>query len=112
MPIKQGKTATYKAFIKECLGSKKNEYKDLLLRYSLNTLQMWLHTIDGKDYVLFTHDMSDDAAKKLEGWENSKHPFDQWFNKQLKDCYDVKDASDYSSQPIFVGSLDAREQDI
>src|SRR5437879_150061 len=109
MPIKPGKKAAYMAFLKECMGPKKHEYKDLLKRYGLNNVKLWIHTLDGKDYVMFIHDMDDDAAKRLEGWAGSTHPFDQWFDKHLRDCYDVEDMVNMPAQPKFFGELDSRK---
>ena len=108
IPLKKGKTADYKAFLNECLGPKKNDYEDLLRRYGLNTVKIWIHTLNDKDYAMFIHEMSDDAAKRLEGWASSTHPFDQWFNKQLHDCYDIEDINHMPIQPEFLGELDTR----
>jgi hypothetical protein len=109
MPIKKGKTEAYKAFIKECLGPKKNEYKDLLKRYNLNTMKIWIHTLNGKDYAMFIHEMGDDAEKRLESWPNPNHPFDQWFAQNLNDCYDTAKPGEMPIQPKFFGEIDARE---
>jgi hypothetical protein len=108
IPLKKGKTDDYKAFLNECLGSKRKEYADLLMRYDLNTLKMWIHTLDGKGYAIFTHEMGDNAAKRLEGWSSSTHPFDQWFNQHLIDCYDIEDINNMPIQPEFFGELDTR----
>lgn len=105
VPIKSGKTATYKDFIKECLGPKRKEYKDLLVRFGCNTMQMWIHSISGKDYAMFTHELSENAAELLQGWSKSTHPFDQWFNRQLRDCYDIIDLDKMPPQPVFVGEI-------
>ncbi len=109
MPIKSGKMASFKAFINECLEEKREEYKDLLLRYNLNTLQMWIHTVGSQDYAMFTHDMGDEAQELLKGWGSSKHPFDHWFNVQLEDCYDIPSMNETPPQPVFFGELDARK---
>ena len=90
------------------MGPKKNDYKDLLKRYDLNTVKIWIHTLNGKDYAMFIHEMDDDAAKRLESWSSSTHPFDQWFDKQLRDCYDIDDINAMPPQPEFLGELDAR----
>lgn len=108
MPLKSGKLPAYKAFIDECTtGSKQEEYKDLLLRYGLNSTKMWLQTLDGKDYAMFIHDMDDDGMEKLKAWDASTHPFDQWFNQQLHDCYDFDNKPE---QPVFYSQFDARTQ--
>ena len=109
-PIKPGKLNTYIKFMRECVnGSKKAEYKDLLIRYGMNTVKMWHHNFNGHDYVLFTHDISDDGFERLKGWSTSTHPFDKWFNEQLQDCYENSDASSPAGQPVFVCELDARK---
>ena len=96
--------------MRECVnGSKKAEYKDLLIRYGMNTVKMWHHNFNGHDYVLFTHDISDDGFERLKGWSTSTHPFDKWFNEQLQDCYENSDASSPAGQPVFVCELDARK---
>lgn len=108
MPLKKDKTEDYKAFLKKCLGEHKDAYADLLSRYGLNSVKIWVHTLDGKDYAMFIHEMDSDAAKRLEGWSASKHPFDQWFDKHLRDCYDIKNMNNMPVQPSFFGELDSR----
>ncbi len=109
MPLKKDKTDSYKAFLNECLGPKKNDYADLLRRYDLNTIQMWISTLNGRDYAIFTHEMGDDAAQRLESWASSTHPFDQWFDKNLRDCYDVENVAKMPTPPEFLGELDTRK---
>ena len=108
VPLKPGKKEQYRAFIDECLGARVEEYKSLLLRYGVNTLNMWLHNLDGRDYAMFTHDMSENAAELLAGWKDSTHPFDKWFDEQLRDCYEVEDTMSLPPQPEFIGAIDAR----
>lgn len=111
MPLKEDKTEAYKAFLKECLGPKRKDYKDLLMRYGLNTVKIWIHTLNGKSYAMFIHEMDDDAAKRLETWSKSTHPFDQWFDKHLRDCYDIPNMENMPAQPEFFGELDGRKKD-
>lgn len=66
IPLKSGKTEAYKAFIAECVGPRRAEYKDLLLRYGCNSLQIWIHTLSGTDYAMFTHDMAENAQELLQ----------------------------------------------
>ena len=107
MPLKDGKKADYMAFLNECMGPKKSEYADLLQRYGLNNVKIWIHTLNGTDYAMFIHDMDADAAKRLEGWSSSTHPFDQWFDKHLRECYKSEDLDNMPPQPEFFGELDA-----
>ena len=108
MPLKKGKTDAYKAFLNECLSSKQEDYKDLLLRYDLNTVKIWINTVNGRDYAIFIHDMGKDAVRLLEGWAKSSHPFDQWFDRNLRDCYEVENVAKMPASPEFLGELDAR----
>lgn len=105
MPIKPGKKAAYLAFLKTCLEGRRDEYRDLLKRYGLNTVNIWVHSIDGKDYAIFTHDMDEDAGDRLANWPG-EHPFDQWFDKHLKECYDFDGLENAPEQPTFLGKLD------
>jgi hypothetical protein len=107
MPLKEGKTETYKAFIKDCVEQKTEDYKALLMRYGLNNVKMWIHTIEGKDYAMFVHDMDDDAHEKLAGWPNKEYPFEVSFNECLIDCYDV-DMAQFPPQPEFITHLEGR----
>lgn len=107
IPLKKDKIANYKAFLKECLGPKRNEYEDLLRRYGLNGIKIWFHTLNGINYVMFIHEMDNDAAQRLKNWSTSRHPFDQWFNKHLCDCYDIDNMESMPPQPEFFGELDA-----
>ena len=109
-PLKPGKLDQYKKFMQECCnGSKQVEFKDLLIRYGMNTLKLWHHNFNGRDYAVFTHDISDDGFERLKGWSTSTHPFDKLFNEQMQDCYENVDPSSATGQPIFVCDLDARK---
>ena len=108
MPIKADKTEAYKTFINDCVTTKRKEYQDLLLRYDLNDIKMWIHTLGDKDYAIFTHEMGDNATERLATWSSSTHPFDQWFNQQLTDCYATDNADNLAAQPTFFAALDAR----
>ncbi|MDF1795308.1 MAG: hypothetical protein P1U63_02095 [Coxiellaceae bacterium] len=104
--IKAGKTEDVKKFISECTTTKQNEYKDLLLRYGLNNVRFWFQAINNTDYMLFTHDIDDDAMEKLAGWETSTHPFDQWFQQGLADCFDLDNEPE---QPAFYTYFNAHQ---
>lgn len=59
-----------------------------------------LQTLAGKDYAIFFHEMGEDGFQRLEKWESSEHPFDQWFAGILNDCYDMDNLPEL---PEFVG---------
>lgn len=110
MPLKAGVLDEYKSFMSECLtGAKQEEYKKLLLRYEIHTLALWLHTIEGRDYAFFMHDMSEKAPELLAEWTKSSDPFDQWFKENLEKYYDIESMDETPPQPIFFGGLDARK---
>ncbi|MDF1655389.1 MAG: DUF6176 family protein [Coxiellaceae bacterium] len=104
--IKPGKLEQVKQFMNECTGSKKEPYKDLLLRYGLNNAKIWFQSIDGKDYMMFIHDMDDDGMEKLQSWDSSTNPFDKWFNEKLDECFDLQNEPE---QPIFFTQFDAHQ---
>jgi len=110
MPLRKGKTNTYKTFLRECLGPRKKDYEDLLSHYGLNSIQIWVSTLANKDYAIFIHDMNDNAKKLLENWATSNHPFDRWFNTFLNECYEIEDATKIPTNISidFLGELDSR----
>lgn len=107
MPIRKGKKSDYLNFVKECLGPKREEYKDLLKRYALHNVKTWTHSLNGNDYAMFTHDMDEEEAnKRLKEWSSSTHPFDQWFDQQLKNCYEIESLDNMPPQPEFLGEME------
>ena len=106
MPIKKGKTEAYKAFFKDCVKNRTSEYQDMLKRYDLNTTRMWIHTINGQDYAMFTHDMGPEGAQRLAEWAGSTHPFDQWFDAHLREFYTAEDYDNVQAQPEFVDVIE------
>ncbi|MBN2689871.1 MAG: hypothetical protein JXR42_04675 [Gammaproteobacteria bacterium] len=105
MPIKAGKLDSYKSFMGECLGPRKEDYIGLLKRYELNITKIWIHNIDGKNYAMFTHNMSKNSAELLKKWPDPSHPFDQWFKEKLYDCYDTETIENTPEQPVFLGEI-------
>lgn len=103
--FKPGKLQSYLDFMKRCTeGDLQQEYKDLLLRYGLNSVTMWHHNIDGDDYAMFIHKMDDDGAEKLATWNQHGHPFDEQFNSVLADSY----VGFTVEQPQFVVDFNAK----
>ena len=37
-------------------------------------------------------------------------PINQWFYKNLANCYDIEDMSKWPVQPVFFGGIDARNK--
>lgn len=104
MPLKPGKKQAYFDFVTTCMEQHYDEYKDMLERYDLNIVKVWAHTIDGKDYAMFVHEMGDAAQERLAQWPG-EHPFDRWFNEQLRDCYTFDGLENAPEQPLFIGEI-------
>lgn len=107
MPLKPQKVETYKNFIQECMGPKGEEYKDLLRRYGLNNVRLWIHELEGKHYAMFIHEMDEGANELLAKWPDPHQPFDQWFDKKLRECYDIKDLAHMPPQPNPFGFFES-----
>ena len=51
--IKPGKLDAYMELMNDCCtGSKQEEYRELLMRYGLNSARLWHYKVDGNDYVM------------------------------------------------------------
>jgi len=105
LPMKPGKLNEYKAFAEEIMGPRKEEYKDLLNRYGLKSVNVWHAKLADRDYVIVMHDADEKAKEHLQRWSSSTHPFDQWFSAQLLKCYDIKDFDHLPEQPEFLFGL-------
>jgi len=106
MPIKKDKVADFKSFVKELLGSKRKDYKELHLRYGIKTTKIWSHTLNDKDYIMLTHELGDDLETHIKKFTSSEHPFDLWFAKQLEGFYNIEDVDTMSAQPPkFIGEF-------
>ena len=55
--LRDGKLQAAKNFVKEVTTNKTEEYKEMLKRYDLNTTRFWFYNDNGKDYMLYSHDM-------------------------------------------------------
>mgnify|MGYP000420424628 CR=1 FL=1 len=95
IPLKESRVEPFQQFIADCLKNKSDEWKAMLARYDISSVKVWYKIIDGRDYVFVYHDIGLDFAEKIQGWNDSVHPFDQWFNEQIMSNY----ATDAASEP-------------
>ena len=100
--IKPGKANDVKAFVKGCTHGKYEAYHDLLKKYDLNDTCWWIHELDGKFYLLFTHNMGTNGFKNLENWNKDNDPFEGWFDSQLKEFF-VENHSNH--QPEYIDTI-------
>ncbi|WP_416430607.1 hypothetical protein [Piscirickettsia salmonis] len=63
---------------------KSKEWRDMLDRYDIVNVKVFHKVIKESDYILVFHEVGPTFPEKMQEWENSQHPFDQWFNKQIK----------------------------
>lgn len=88
IPLKKNCLDKFKNFIKQTSENKSKEWKDMLARYDMSCVKVWYKLIEGKDYVFVYHETGPQFEEKIKGWNDSKHPFDQWFNQQITAVYD------------------------
>lgn len=86
--LKKDASEAFKQFVKDTAAEKSVDWKDMLARYDMSSVRIWLGQLEGRDYVFVAHDVGDDFAEKIKLWDQSEHPFDQWFNKQIMSVYD------------------------
>lgn len=90
-PIKPGKLEAYRNFIAECL-QRADEYKEMLHRYDMHSVKIWLGKHQGKDFAYVFHHVGEQFLQKMQAWQHSDHHFDSWFREALMDIYDIVDA--------------------
>jgi hypothetical protein len=100
--IKNGKLDAVKLFVNECIDNRYKEYQSLLKRYDLNDTKWWIHEIDSKHFLLFTHDMGTDGFTNLKNWNQNNDPFEHWFDAQLKELF-VSNPD--NKHPKFLNSI-------
>ena len=92
-PIKPGKLAEFKAFIEQC-KARSEEWLDMLKRYDMHGVKIWLDKHEGKDFAYVSHTVGDQFKQKIAQWHHSKHHFDSWFREALMDLYDMADSEE------------------
>ena len=81
-PIQRGKTQTWKNYIKEMTGPRKNDLKESRKRVGLTKELVWLQTTPQGD-VAVVYWEAKDIGKVFEGFMRSEHPFDKWFREKV-----------------------------
>ncbi len=104
-PIKSGKVEAFRAFIAECLN-RADEYKEMLNRYDMHSVKIWLGKHGGKDYAYVFHHVGDQFQQKMQTWQHSKHHFDSWFREALMDLYDMADSEEMLELENIADFLD------
>jgi hypothetical protein len=104
IPLKANSLEKFEDFIKQTSNDKSAEWKDMLTRYDMSCVKVWVKHIEARDYVFVYHEVGPDFAAKIQGWDTSEHPFDQWFNAAIMSVYDTGpvDAAATSLLELFV----------
>ncbi len=89
IPLKTGCVKQFQDFVKQTTEQKSEEWKEMLARYDMSCLKIWIKNLEHRDYVFVYHELGPNFSEKIKGWNNSQHPFDQWFNQQIMTVYDT-----------------------
>jgi len=88
IPLKMDCLEKFKNIVKQTSEKKADEWKNMLARYDMSCVKIWHKLIDDKDYVFVYHETGPQFEEKIKAWNNSQHPFDNWFNQQIMAVYD------------------------
>ena len=85
-PIVEGKLDTWKQWVEELNGPRKEELADFNRRYGLTRHASWLAETRGGPAVVVLHQGpgGDELMMKLAG---SEHEFDVWFAEKVKEVH-------------------------
>lgn len=89
IPLKTDCAQQFRDFVTETSEQKSEEWKAMLARYDMSCVKVWVKTLEGRDYVFVYHECGPTFSEKIQGWNDSTHPFDQWFNAQITAVYDT-----------------------
>ena len=89
IPLKPGHLPQFKACVASIYAEKKSEWQAMLARYDISSVKIWHKALEGREYAFVYHDIGPNFPEKIQGWENSTHPFDQWFKEQIMAVYDT-----------------------
>ncbi len=105
-PLKPGKLQAYKDFITEYSGPRREDFRAMLNRYGLRTVDVYFHQISGVDFVVVIHQAEDNARELLKNFTSSTHPTEQWFVKQLNDLHYFEPLNGASNSATKLFSFD------
>jgi|WetSurSiteA1Bulk_404760.scaffolds.fasta_scaffold93910_1 hypothetical protein len=89
VPLAPGKTDTWKSYMKELNGTRKDEYNKSRNRIGLHAEQVFLQQTPHGDMCVVKWS-TENPQRAFESLANSKEPFDQWFrDKILIECHNM-----------------------
>jgi hypothetical protein len=106
VPLATGKTETWKTYMNELTGPRKDEYKKSRKRLGLQTEQVFLQQTPHGDMCVVRW-KTENPKRIFESMAQSKEPFDQWFrDKILVECHNMDFSGDI---PINKQMMDHKE---
>ncbi len=88
IPLKPNHLDKYLEFLAISRDKHQQEWKDMLARYDIADVKIWHQDIEGRQYAFVSHEVGPNFGQRIQGWNDSKHPFDQWFREQILSIYD------------------------
>lgn len=94
IPLKPNCLQQYRNFIADASKSKQQEWKEMFVRYDILSVKVWVKKIADIDYAFVYHTVGPNFDEKIKNWNDSQHPFDQWFNQQIMAFYNSSATED------------------
>ncbi len=89
MPIRKGKTETFKKYAQELRGERREQYFDYARKVGLDLEQVWIQHTPDVDLLVIRWE-TDDPKKVMEYTRTSQEPFNKWFREKiLVECLDI-----------------------
>lgn len=96
-PLKDGKLLEYKSFIKEFYEKKDHENFFSYDITGILDVNIWKKEIEGTNYIIVYHEVSDDFTVKITNFLRSNLPGAIWFKEKLLRLYDTGDLNEEDS---------------
>ena len=89
-PIRAGKTEEWRAWIREVLGPRRNEYKAFSRKLGLGTQRVYLqHTAQGDQAIIYLEGRN--LPRTFLELQRSQDPFAIWFRQRTQDLFEGVD---------------------
>ena len=98
VPLIPNKVEAWKAWIRECMGPRKEEFEEFNERMGLTTHRAWLEQSPQGPMAVVVLDGpgSKDFMQKL---AKSKESFDRWFREHISECHGIDFTKPNAVQP-------------
>ncbi len=91
IPIVKGKTDTWKKYVQEMLGNRRDDYNKSRQRIGLRLERVWLQKTPQGDIAVAYWETDNNPRTVFEHFMKSEDTFDKWFrDKILIECHGMK----------------------